>query len=242
MNNTNLTNKNVVIIGGTSGIGLAVAKLIAKKGANLTIASRSLDRLSQAAETIQGNVQIGQIDTLKEESVKAFFSDRHNIDHIINFAGDSMSGGVVDADLPTAKNAMESKFWGQFYIGRYGGVKINPHGSLTFTGGSGPRPHQAIATMAANAGVVLLVESLAKELAPVRVNVVSPYYVNTPMWSGMVDTERQTLFDRVGKQLPIGRVAEIEDVAPTFLHVLESTYLNGANIPVNGGAMLQTIV
>ena len=81
MNNTNLTNKNVVIIGGTSGIGLAVAKLIAKKGANLTIASRSLDRLSQAAKTIQGNVQIGQIDTLKEESVKAFFSDRHNIHH-----------------------------------------------------------------------------------------------------------------------------------------------------------------
>ena len=62
------------------------------------------------------------------------------------------------------------------------------------------------------------------------------------MWSGMVDTERQTLFDRVSKQLPIGRVAEIEDVAPTFLHVLESTYINGANIPVNGGAMLQTIV
>lgn len=242
MKNTNLTNKNVVIIGGTSGIGLTVAKLIAERGANLTIASRSLERLSQAARDIGGNIQIGEIDTLKEESVEEFFSDRNNIDHIINFAGDSMNGGVVDADLPTAKNAMESKFWGQFYVGRYGGVKINPNGSLTFTGGSGVQPHQAIATMAANAGVVLLAESLAKELAPVRVNVVSPYYVNTPMWSGMVDKEGQTLFDRVGKQLPIGRVAEIEDVAPTFLHVLESTYLNGANIPVNGGAMLQTIV
>ncbi|MGL4879440.1 MAG: SDR family oxidoreductase, partial [Waterburya sp.] len=116
-----------------------------------------------------------------------------------------------------------------------------PSGSLTFTGGSGPRPHQAIATVAANAAVVVLAESLAKELAPVRVNVVSPYYVDTPMWSGIADTERQALFDRVAQQLPIGRVAKIEDVAPTFLHVIESTYLTGVNIPVNGGATLQTI-
>ena len=152
-----------------------------------------------------------------------------------------MGGGVLDTDISQARNAMESKFWGQFYVGRYGGVKIKSGGSLTFTGGSGPRPHQAIATVAANAGVSLLVESLAKELAPVRVNVVSPYYVDTPMWSGMVDAERKALFDNVAKQLPIGRIAKIEDVAPTFLHVIESTYLNGVDIPVNGGAVLQTI-
>jgi NAD(P)-dependent dehydrogenase (short-subunit alcohol dehydrogenase family) len=179
--------------------------------------------------------------TLNENSVREFFANRNDIDHIINFAGDSMSGGVLDTDLTTARNALESKFWGQFYVGRYGGVKIKPSGSLTFTGGSGPRPHQAIATVAANAGVIVLAESLAKELAPVRVNVVSPYYVDTPMWSGIADTERQALFDRVAQQLPIGRVAKIEDVAPTFLHVIESTYLTGVNIPVNGGATLQTI-
>ena len=61
------------------------------------------------------------------------------------------------------------------------------------------------------------------------------------MWSGMVDAERKALFDNVAKQLPIGRIAKIEDVAPTFLHVIESTYLNGVDIPVNGGAVLQTI-
>ena len=197
--------------------------------------------MSKAAKEIGGNVQIGTIDTLNENSVKKFFANRNDIDHIINFAGDSMSGGVLDADLTLAKNAVESKFWGQFYVGRYGGVKIKPTGSLTFTGGSGPRPHQAIATMAANAGVSLLAESLAKEIAPVRVNVVSPYYVDTPMWSEMADTERQELFNNVAKQLPIGRVAKIEDIAPTFLHVIESTYLTGVTIPVKGGATLQTI-
>lgn len=239
--NTTLANKNVVVIGGTSGIGLAVAKLVAARGANLTIASRTQERLEKAAREIGGNVEIGTIDTLSENSVKDFFANRSDIDHLLNFAGDSMGGGVLDADLPTARKAMKSKFWGQFYVGRYGGVKIKPSGSLNFTGGSGPRPHQAIATVAANTALVVLVEALAKELAPVRVNAVSPYYVNSPMWSGMVDKERQELFDRVAQQLPIGRVAEIEDVAPAYLNIIQSTYITGTNIPVNGGALLQTI-
>ncbi len=239
--NATLENQNIVIIGGSSGVGLAVAKLIADRGAKLTIASRSHDRLSIAAQEIGGDVQTGIINTLDENSVKDFFAHLNDIDHLLNFAGDTMGGGVLTADIAAARNAMESKFWGQFYVGRYGGLRIKPSGSLTFTSGSGPRPHQAIATVAANAGVSLLAESLAKELAPVRVNVVAPYYIDTPMWSGMPEVERKQLFERVGKQLPIGRVATIDDVAPTFLSVIQSSYITGVTIPVNGGALLQTI-
>lgn len=238
---TQLENQNVVIIGGSSGVGLAVTKLIAACGAKITIASRSRDRLETAAKEISGDVQIRIINTLEESSVKDFFTNLNSIDHLLCFAGDSMGGGVLTADIATARNAMDSKFWGQFYVGRYGGPKIKPSGSLTFTSGSGPRPHQAIATVAANAGVSLLAESLAKELAPVRVNVVAPYYIDTPMWAGMADEERKELFERVGKQLPIGRVATIDDVAPIYLHVIQSSYITGVTIPVNGGALLQTV-
>ena len=236
-----LKDRRVVIIGGSSGIGLAVAKLIAAEGAKITIASRTKERLEKAAQEIEGNVNIHTIDTLNENSVKEFFTNYNNIDHLLNFAGDSMAGGVLDTDIAVARNAMESKFWGQFYVGRYGGVKIKPTGSLTFTGGSGPRPHQAIATVAANEVVRTLVEALAKELAPVRVNAISPYYVNSPMWSGMGDTKRRELFVRVGKQLPIGRVAEVEDIALAYMDIIQSTYITGTNIPINGGALLQTI-
>lgn len=239
--NAQLENQTVVIIGGSSGVGLAVAKLIAASGAKLTIASRSRDRLENAAREIGSDVQIGIVNTLEENSVRVFFANSNEIDHLLCFAGDTMGGGVLAADITIARNAMESKFWGQFYVGRYGGPKIKPSGSLTFTSGSGPRPHQAIATVAANAGVSLLAESLAKELAPVRVNVVAPYYVDTPMWTGMPEEERKQLFDRVGKQLPIGRVATIDDVAPTYLDVIQSSYITGVTIPVNGGALLQTI-
>ena len=173
--NNSLRDKKVVIIGGSSGIGLAVAKLIAAEGAKITIASRTRERLEKAAAKIDGEVNIATIDTLDESSVKDCFSKLNDIDHLLNFAGDSMAGGVLDTDMAVARNAMESKFWGQFYVGRYGGVKINPTGSLTLTGGSGPRPHQAIATVAANEAVRTLVEALAKELAPVRVNAISPY-------------------------------------------------------------------
>lgn len=236
-----LKNQAVCIIGGSSGIGRTVAEWVAREGARITLASRSQARLEQVAQAIGGDIQIGTVNTLDEASVKAFFETHGDFDHILNFAGDSMAGGVLDSDIATARNAVESKFWGQFYIGRYGGPTINSSGSLTFTSGSGPRPHQAIATDVANAGVSLLAESLAKELAPVRVNVVAPYYVDTPMWSAMEDRERQQLFERVAQQLPIGRVAKPEDIAPTYLHLLQSPYITGATVPVNGGALLQTI-
>ena len=240
---TTLQDKNVVLIGASSGIGLAVAKLLASEGAHLTIASRSIDKLEKAAEQIGGSVTIRTIDTLDESSIRAFFESFQpdEIDHLLNFSGDSMGGGVLDSDLPTARNAMESKFWGQFYIGRYGGVKIKAGGSLTFTSGSGPRPHQAIATDVANAGVDLLAQSLAKELTSVRVNVVAPYYVDSPMWSGMEDETRRQLFENVAAQLPVGFVAKPEDIAPTYLYAVQSPYLNASTIPVNGGALLQTI-
>ena len=243
MKETSLTNKNVVLIGASSGIGLAVAKLIAGQGAKITIASRSQPKLERAAQAIGGEVTIRTIDTLQEAAVKAFFDSYQigEIDHLLNFAGDSMGGGVLDSDLSTARNAMESKFWGQFYVGRYGGVKIKAGGSLTLTGGSGPRPHQAIATHVANTGVSLLAESLAKELAPVRVNVVAPYYVDSPMWSGMEETARNDLFTRVSGQLPVGFIAKPEEIAPSYMYVLQTQYLNGTTLPVNGGALLQTI-
>ncbi|MEL7313443.1 MAG: SDR family oxidoreductase [Cyanobacteria bacterium J06559_3] len=240
---TSLTGKTIVLIGASSGIGLAVAHLLAEQGAKLTIASRSQEKLERAAQAIDGDVTIRTINTLNEASVQAFFDHYKagEIDHLINFAGDSMGGGVLGTDLTAARNALESKFWGQFCVGRYGGVKIKSTGSLTFTSGSGPRPHQAIATVAANAGVDLMAQSLAKELAPVRVNVVAPYYVDSPMWSGMKDTARTQLFDRVAEQLPVGFIAKPEEIAPTYVYVLQTQYLNATTIPVNGGALLQTI-
>ena len=96
-------------------------------------------------------------------------SDHRAVDHLVCFAGDSTGGGVQSAGLPAALRAVESKFWAQFYVGRHGRPRVKRAcGSLTFTSGSGPRPHQAIATVAANAGVSLLAEALAKELAPAR--------------------------------------------------------------------------
>ena len=145
---------------------------------------------------------------------------------------------IATARKPEQLDDLVTKY---FYVERYGGAKIKPSGSLIFTSRSGPRPHQAIATVVANAGVSLLAESLAKELAPVRVNVVAPYYVNTPMWAGMPDPERRELFERVGKQLPLARVAEIDDIAPVYLHLIQSSYITGTTIPVNGGALLQTM-
>ncbi|MBE9168405.1 SDR family NAD(P)-dependent oxidoreductase [Pleurocapsales cyanobacterium LEGE 06147] len=101
-----LVNQSVVIIGGSSGIGLTVAKLVVKQGAKVTIASRSQERLEKAASEIGGDVQIGIINTLDESSVKEFFANFDQIDHVLCFAGDSMGGGVLNSEITAAQNAM----------------------------------------------------------------------------------------------------------------------------------------
>jgi NAD(P)-dependent dehydrogenase (short-subunit alcohol dehydrogenase family) len=234
-----LSGMHAVLIGGSSGIGLAVAKLLAGRQVRLTLASRSKERLDAARQRVGGDTRTDTIDTLDEASVRAFFDRIEPPDHLLCFAGDSMSGGVLTADIPAARNAMESKFWGQFYVARYGGPKVKPGGSLTLTGGSGPHPHEAVATMAANEGLGVMVRSLARELAPVRVNLVAPYFTDTPMWAGMPDGERRALYEAVGKSLPVGRVATPEEVATTYLHVVENEFFTGAHLKVNGGAELR---
>ncbi len=233
----------IVLIGGSSGIGLATARLLNARGEKLLLASRSPDKLAAAATSIGAGVETRQLDLLNESSVRDFFNQfaDHSIAHLFNFAGDSMGGGVLSSDVAAARQAMDSKFWGQFLIGRYAAPKLAPNASLTFSAGSGPRPHQAIATVAANAGVSLLAESLAKELAPIRVNVVAPYYVDSPMWSGLEAKSRDELFARVAQQLPVGFIAKPEQVAPAYVFAMDSPYLTATTIPVNGGALLQTI-
>ncbi|NET32125.1 MAG: SDR family oxidoreductase [Cyanothece sp. SIO1E1] len=232
---TSLQDQTVLIINGSPGIGLAVAKLVVDEGARLTIASHAQGQLEQANQAVDADVNTDIINTLEENSIKAFFATHDSFDHIIsltgysNGTGHTLGGGVLDSDIPTARNTIESAFWRQFYIGRYGGPKVKPGGSLTLTSGSGPPHCQAIATEVANAGVSVLAESLAKELAPVRVNVVAPYYVDTPRSSDMEDLEQGQL-ECVGQQLPMGQVSPTEDVAFTYLHVLQGHHITGTTM------------
>jgi NAD(P)-dependent dehydrogenase (short-subunit alcohol dehydrogenase family) len=169
-----LENKTVVVIGGSSGMGLAVAENASRSGARVVIASRSQDKLAAAAGRIGGDVHWQVVDSTKEASVEDLFERLGAVDHLVIPGSSVKTGPLRELPLADGMFTMQSKFWGPYLCAKY--ARINPGGSITFFSGIfSRRPGQNDAVLAAvNAAVEAMGRALAKDLAPVRVNVISP--------------------------------------------------------------------
>lgn len=235
-----LKDKKVVIIGGSSGIGLATAKAAAAEGALLVIAGRSSERLNRAANEIEGSVEIYPLDVTQEEEVEAFFDEVGTLHHLVTTAASGSTGNFLETDTPAARTVFESKFWGQYWGAKYAAARILDGGSITFFSGiAGKKPIAGFSSYAAvNGAVNALCRSLALELAPIRVNVVSPGIVETPAYGAMPAQERHAFFDALARKLPVRRVGRPEDVAMTVLYLMKNGYTTGAVIDVEGGMMI----
>jgi NAD(P)-dependent dehydrogenase (short-subunit alcohol dehydrogenase family) len=240
-----LKDKKVIVIGGSSGIGLAVAKAAAAKGAYVTIASRSRDKLEKATAEIEGKVEVRALDASKEENVKAFFEEIDSFDHLVctihayepSVLGRAMLP-VAEVETDAARQWMDTKFWGQYFAAKYGAAKLSPKGSITLTSGVGSKrwvPNHA-ALAAANAAVGAFGFLFAREIGPKRVNVVSPGVVRTPTYDFIPDADRQALFNMYETEfLPVKHVANPEEVAQTYVYLMECDYHTGDVICVDGG-------
>jgi NAD(P)-dependent dehydrogenase (short-subunit alcohol dehydrogenase family) len=186
-----LKGARVLVLGGSSGIGLATAAAAAADGAFVTIASRSQSKLDAA---LAGNARAIVLDTGDEAAVERFFTDEAPWDHVVVSAAQTRTGPVRTLGLSDAKAAMESKFWGAYRVAR--AAKIKNGGSLTFVSGFlSVRPSaSSVLQGAINAALEALARGLALELAPVRVNAVSPGLIATPLWAGMADDKREAMF------------------------------------------------
>src|SRR5216683_4170005 len=180
----NLTDAQVLLIGGSSGIGLATAVAAAAAGASVTIASRSKIKLDTALGSIRGTRRAVVLDTRDQSALGRFFMAEGPRDHVVVSAAQTPTGPVRTLDLADAEAAMESKFWGAYRVAR--AAKIKDGGSLTFISGFlSVRPSAgAVLQGAINAALEALARGLALELAPIRVNAVSPGLIATPLWSG----------------------------------------------------------
>ena len=169
-----LQDQTVVVIGVSSGMGLAVAEKSTQFGARVVIASRRQERLQAAADRVGGDVHWQVVDTTQESSVADLFERLGAIDHLV-IPGSSVKTGPL-GELPLADGmfSMQSKFWGPYLCAKY--ARINPGGSITFFSGIlSRRPGKNDAILASvNAAVEAMGRALAKDLAPVRVNVISP--------------------------------------------------------------------
>ena len=234
-------NKRVVIIGGSSGIGLAVAEEAASQGADVVIVSSKAERVQEAIQSIGGNVRGEAVDVFDEKSVESFFTNIGAFDHLVFTAGDSLQlHELADTDLKQARHAFELRYWAALAAVKDGSPHIRKGGSIVLTTGvAGRRPHKGWAVAASVCGTIeALTRALAVELAPIRVNAVSPGVVRTNLWQNMSADEREQLFESVGKRLPVGRVGEAHDIAQAYLFLMQDGFSTGQTVVVDGGTVL----
>jgi NAD(P)-dependent dehydrogenase (short-subunit alcohol dehydrogenase family) len=227
-----------LVIGGSSGIGLAVATAAASAGAAVTIASRSQARLDSALAELGGAAKGRQLDTTDHAAVEAFFAGEEAWDHVAVSAAQTTSGPVRKLSLSEAHATMDSKFWGAYHVAR--SAKIREHGSLCLISGfRSVRPSaNTVLQGAVNAALEALVRGLALELAPIRVNAVSPGLIATPLWAGMAETEREAMFASVAERLPTKRIGQSSDVANAVLFLASTPFSTGSTVVVDGGGII----
>jgi NAD(P)-dependent dehydrogenase (short-subunit alcohol dehydrogenase family) len=235
-----LKEKRIVVVGGTSGIGLATAKAFLDESAHVIIASRSASKLSEAKRTLGENVEAFELDFRSEEQVAGFFKKVGNFDHLVITAGEGAMGHFSDLPVANVKEAFDSKFWGQYLTARAAVPYLDNAGSITFTSGVyGVRPAKGASTLAAiNSAIEGLVRGLSVDLSPIRVNVVSPGIVNTPVYSGIPEEQRKAMFTGVASQLLVKLVAEPEDIAQTYVYLAKNRFTTGSVVLIDGGAHL----
>ncbi|WP_426435508.1 SDR family oxidoreductase [Bradyrhizobium genosp. P] len=233
-----LNDQRVLVVGGSSGIGLAVAGQAAAAGAKVTIASRSADKLADAVKELHGNVDSVSLDTGDEAGINAFFASRDPWDHVVVSAAQTPGGPIRKLSLEDAKSAMESKFWGAYRIAR--AARFTERGTLTFISGFLSERPSATSVLqgAINAALEGLGRGLALELSPVRVNTVSPGVINTPLWSKMDAESREAMFKRVAASLPAKTIGQPSDVANAVLFALTTPFATGSTIRVDGGGII----
>ena len=235
-----MQNQKIVIIGGSSGIGLETAKQVISLGAEVVIASRSEDKLHKAKEMLGPRATIYVLDTTDEQQVKSFFEKVGSYDHLIVSAAETSGGSFLQSETTAARQLFENKFWGQYYAAKYGASQLSNQGSITlFSGVVAYKPMIGSSALGAvNAAVSNLGQTLALELAPIRVNVVSPGIIDTPSRSKMPENTRNQFYNTVANKLPVNRVGLAEDVARGVLYLIENQFVTGTILHVDGGHIL----
>ncbi|WP_192387744.1 SDR family oxidoreductase [Burkholderia cepacia] len=233
-----LNDQRVLVVGGSSGIGEATARAFAEAGATVTIASRDAARLAASKDRIGYDVSTGVMDITDDASVRAFLDSAGEFDHVVVSAAQTATGPVRGLALDDAYAAMDSKFWGAYRIAR--AVRIRQGGSLTFVSGFlSVRPSKnSVLQGAINAALESLARGLALELAPVRVNTVSPGLIATALWSKIDAEARDRMYEGAAARLPAGRVGQPEDVANAVLYLASTPYATGSTVLVDGGGAI----
>jgi len=233
-----LDGKKVVVIGGASGVGFAVAEAALAAGAQVVVGSSQSARIEAAAQRLGRGAKGLTVDVKDEASVAALFDAVGRFDHLVFTAGDwgHFFGATKDLDVEASKARMEVRFWGAARAAKYAVRQIAADGSITLTGGMlahRPMPGMPLTVASAHTTEGLAL-GLARDLAPVRVNAVCLGLILSEQVQGM----GEATIKMYTQNLPLPRGGTCEEAAEAYLYLMRATYVTGQVVRVDGGGSL----
>jgi len=236
-----LHDQRVLVIGGSSGMGLATAEAAATEGAAVTIAASDHGRLNTALATLPSSCEAFAVDVRSESDLRRLFAHVGQLDHLVYTAGDALTFKPLnELTLEEARQQFEVRFWGAVAAVKLAAPQIRAGGSIVLSSGTvGARPRPGIGFAASGVGAIeALTRGLAVELAPTRVNAVAAGFIRTAMWNPIPEPERAALFTHLAGQTLTKSIGEADDIASTHLYLMKNRFVTGTILTVDGGGVL----
>lgn len=241
---TSLNGKKIIVVGGSSGIGFGVAAAALESGAEVVIAGRSADKLKAATKRLAGAGRMTAIaaDMANEADVARLFDAIGAFDHLVATAGTPPPNDPIgETDMDFVRQFVDGKLIGAVMLAKHAVRTLNKGGSMIFTSGINkdrpPVPGGSVVSAVAGS-FTYFARALALELAPTRVNIVSPGWVDTEMWDEIVGEAKASYFEQMGGRIPAGRIARPADIAPAYLYLMQNEFMTGETVHIDGGQRL----
>jgi NAD(P)-dependent dehydrogenase (short-subunit alcohol dehydrogenase family) len=234
-----LAGQRVVVIGGTSGIGLETARRAKAEGADVFLAARNPDRLHDIG--VELGATTAAVDALDFDQLGRFFYELPTpVDHVLTTGPGPYYAPLAEFDFDEGRRDIEAHIWMPMQVARSSVGRVRPGGTLLFIGGTGGRrqgPGLSLITALTAAGPALI-KNLAVEVAPIRVNMIAAGFVDTPLSASLLGDELETRREQLRRTLPIGRVVGPADIAGVAVHLMTDTAVTGATYDIDGGQQL----
>jgi NAD(P)-dependent dehydrogenase (short-subunit alcohol dehydrogenase family) len=234
-----LRGDTVLVIGRGSGIARAIVESATAAGAAVVVAGRDRAALADAYRDNE-NVRAETVDVTDESSIAALAGRLGAVDHVVSTASARARGLVADLDRESLRSSFDTKVIGPIMLAKHLTPTVRPGGSFVlFSGVAAFKPAIGYLGVAATNGAVdYLVRSLALELAPLRVNAVSPGVIDTGAWDGLGNAGKKAYFEDIGARNPAGRIGTVEDVAHGVMFAMTNTFMTGMTLRIDGGEPL----
>lgn len=236
----NLKNSRVLVIGGTSGIGLGVATAVAERGGVPIVASRHQVSVDRALAALPDSARGLTVDLADPAALAHFADEVGPIEHLVFTAGEPLQMySLADITATAIGDLFGTRFAGQLQTVCAFAPRITAGGSITLTSGNAAeKPNLGVLPAAVCGAISAMTRAFAVELTPLRVNAVAPGPIDTPLWSALAPEEREVIYAQFAQQLPAGRMGAVTDTALAYIYLMEQEFGTGQVLTVDGGATL----